>query len=671
MKNIIITAVKNYDDRDVCEYYYDINADEVKFIDEVVIGEAGTKYILANNDIDEIIMVGTDIQISEENIGKKVNLSEGIDLYNSNVDKLSDFDYFRYRLVQFVEGVDMETADFYDSVPSERRAQINSCLSEVFGDDRSEMVLKSLKEPELWKDFNDRIGRLNPVEENYVQKYMFAACNKSYLFESEKNNGNIPISFLPILKTSSGSSLMTSFDLLVEALQDDTDEGVNLFLNVSGFGDVDSYIFLSMISMLNDDPHSNIRIRDVLSANDIPSGFCKRILKLRKRLNVERLLSGINAFINDGRMGIIRDYWRDSQIKSEYVDQLLYAMSEVETGLLMCNTQFLIQGIENVTKLVESEYEHDENVSSEEESFVLSLRGAIMSDYEQMIDKTTGRVDPFEVIKWAWNKGFYQQTITLIESQIPSHIFDKGMLIFAKNEEDKQKVIKVLNANYWDLDKKSKWQIDDIKHFFVKYYVNSYAFAECPKGVSRDEFKADTFVSMVFDEKPVANLLKVYSLIEDKEILKNVFRTYLQLGSVRNMVNHGEANASFISEDEIIDYSKENPLLEYIKSIIKEFIESYQKAVDAIGDKLPDGIEIPQSELREYYKNHGPKEDKNCFYVDGYYSSVRSGKSYDDKKSFGDKPKKSFGDNHSSEKEVDVKVTQNDGEVNISFRWKD
>ena len=147
-KNVLICGIKDFGNRQENQYFMTKKKNKIKLCDSLVAGEGEAKTILSSVDIDEIVAIGSTNQClfetDEEDLPvspSKMKLNDGMELFVPDTDSFSDFDFFRYRLTQFVEGIDIDTADFIDLIEPTRRQQIVSVLKSIFGDDLSQALV--------------------------------------------------------------------------------------------------------------------------------------------------------------------------------------------------------------------------------------------------------------------------------------------------------------------------------------------------------------------------------------------------------------------------------------------------------------------------------------------------------------------------------------------------
>lgn len=144
------------------------SGEKTRFADGLILGEGEAKYILSQVNVDEIIAIGSGNQCLEGKdgerrgiSGQKMKLNEGIGLFVTDTGNFSDFDFFRYRLTQFVEGINIDTADFIDILEPERRMELIGELQKIFGEDLSKALLTLVQE-----DFGEYMTQYEWAESN-------------------------------------------------------------------------------------------------------------------------------------------------------------------------------------------------------------------------------------------------------------------------------------------------------------------------------------------------------------------------------------------------------------------------------------------------------------------------------------------------------------------------
>lgn len=607
---------------------------KLRFCESLVSGEGEAKLILSFVDIDEIIAIGTSNQyLTDQDSNqlqsppKKMKLSEGIDLFVSETDQFSDFDFFRYRMSQFVEGVNIDTADFMDLVQEDRQAQIIHALKSMFGEDLSLALPMFVSVEGIQTKIEDLSKTMTDTENAWIKRYLFSKLNKQQRFTAKSNNSNIPISFVPITDDRD-HKVLNRFRNLISELLLDNNRQIDLYVDLHGFSLEDSFVCMNALYAISADPKSTIRIKAVTDVTPILSGSLHEVTLSSNRYRVQKLMAGIHVFLHNGKTDILRDYWAESKKrnpgqKNTYLDQLLLAMSYVDAGISLCSIVELERGICGIRNLLNSPDAHAE-VTDEGEALLLALKESIIRDYGPLLQGSGETLDSFELIKWAYRKKFYQQVITIIESRIPHELVRRGIFYPAAKECDKLAYIKAINYHYWDSLPKDRYIFKDAEHYFVKIY-GRFAVDYKNRNVDQNTQYTQLRIAQVFGDSTAKNMLPAHSLIQDKELLTELLSTYYSLSAMRNTINHALVDRNASPEALVTESSVWGD----VERIIGTFIDCYQRALDAVGSQKADMVPITVEELRTYFYAHGPKEDPDFRNVPGYSSFRDRNKRHD------------------------------------------
>lgn len=669
-KNILVTAIKNNDNRYRCRYYFGENESQIFFCDAMASGEAGAKKILSSINIDEIIAIGSEMQVAQGEPLRRVSLVDGIDYLQPNLTSMSDLDFFRYRLMEFIKGVDMEAADIAMSVPAEQQEKVLSEICMKTGYTKHELFSNLLKDEKLNQKFTECLQSYSESEQEWIKRALYHAMDNRHKYASRTTNFNLPISFVPVAAVCNDDrNNMKNLHQLLSSMKDNADDEIHLYMDIHGFTPEESYIFLSFFFAMSDSNNSNLHIESINSLNDIPEGFLYRISDARKRYRIERLLSGINAFNKYGKADMISDYWRESKINSPSIERLIYAMNSVDTGISFCNIDVIERGIKTFSKIVN---EKDELATgSEEEMFLRTLKQGIIADYGPLITAPGTDLNYLDLIRWAFNKGLYQQAITIIESRMPLYMVKNGLFYYAKDEESKKAFMDAMNAYYWDSLPKDRWAFNDVAHYFVKFYGRFIVGKFLGKNKTMSQVYTEIRVSQVLDEDK-KGLLQAFSIIDNQRVLYNMLGAYYDIGNLRNQINHAHLDENMESDENCYDSS----LRQMVASELTRVIGAFAEAEKYIGSKNFDIAFISSEEFKDYSFKFGPRNNPDYNKVPGYVPEDevktprgprnRGPRGGNRPRCFCDENKNAF---HRHKDDVSVTVNKNQGEVTIKLHW--
>lgn len=624
-KTVLICGIRDFANRYESQYFIVNNKGDIRFGDGLILGEGEAKFILSQVDVDEIIAIGSSNQCLEikggENkstSGEKMKLNEGIEPFATEPGNLSDFDFFRYRLTQFVEGVNIDTADLIDLVESQRRMELMNDLKNIFGEDLSAALFTLVKE----ECIRNRVWALLkglPMEEiNWIRRYLYSVLDRQYRFLAKGHNSDIPISFVPITDHRD-HKVLNRFNNLIAQLLSEKNQEIELYIDLHGFSLEDSFVCMNALYALNEDPNININIKNVTDENVTLSGYFYELGLSSERYRVLKLIAGMNSFLQNGKTDILREYWteykmRDPNRSNAYIDRMFLAMSYVDAGVSLCSIQELEKGICGLRALFHDS-ETQMNVEDEEEAIIMTLKDGIWKDYGPLVEDTGTEIDSLELIRWAYGKKFYQQVITIIESRIPGEMVRRGIFYPAESVQDKQAYLKAINYHYWDSLPKDRYIFRDLEHYFIKVYGRFAVNYRDRKTDKTTEYTARR-VEQVFGNPEVSGLLPAHSRIRDQEQLRDILDKYYRLGNMRNTINHAISHQEPGAEV----LTGESKLWTEVGNLIGDFIVSYEKVLESIGEQEFHQTDISQAEFMDYVFQHGPKSDPHFCKVPGYQS---------------------------------------------------
>lgn len=588
-KNILLTTLGHFGlDRQTHSYFYFDNGKEKMYCDSISIPEAGAKYILSKEHIDEIIVIGNGATCEPGDEIRPIPLSDPRDYSTDDICKMSEYAFFRYRLSQYRDDIDLEGLDVLESLDRARGEELAGRYEEFCGE------LKKLH-PEYHegmefcylsenKEFVDllhlKTGDLPASELCWLKRYAFTRLGKERKLHPLKSNTSLTVSFIP---TAAGESVeIDNIPAIVRKINLDMDSRVNLYMDMQSLGSSNGFILISLLTTLSKDENRNITVKEIITtqydgfrlANPIDNDD-------QKRYAVNNFISGIRAFIEYGKVSIIREYWESCGIENERIRSLLQGMSYVDAGISLCNIDTLQSGIIKLRDVFSTPA--PDNLPQLEADLFAVLEKTIRDDYGKLLETENDEVSMFELARWSCRKKFYQQTLTIIESRIPDEMAAKGLLYYAKDEESRAAAVRALKMAWLESPPFMRWQYKDMEHFFIKTY-NRGALDSVKPASDKDRVYAHCRVeSLTKPPEENRGFLRAYSVLDDKpELLEKLLLTYYETSKVRNKLNH--------SEDVQLEQSKgDDPyrieVLERVRSCIAQFFDVYHEALEAASDR--------------------------------------------------------------------------------------
>ncbi len=621
-KKVLICGIRDNERRNISSFFVSQDDGTPRFCEALVSGEGEAKEILSSYEIDEIIAIGSAAQLADgadpkSLTTKKIALNQGIDLMTSDVREFTDFDFLRYRLTQFVMNVDIDQADFLDELPQERRTELANQARTLLGEDLSQSFPMIFMVKGVRDRFEEFANGLTMQERDWFLRYLYANLGTDSKMHAQSNNAAVPISFIPISEDYDFEEV-TLFENLLRELLIEPGVSAELYVDLHGFSIETASVCASTLYALSDDVNTSINIRAISSVTNAAISDLFQISMQQKRYRTEKLMSGVAAFVNNGKTDILRSYWAEAKeanptLKSEYVDKILIAMGYVDAGISLSCIGELTQGIVALRRLLNAPTPEAESTQEEASLMIMMVKETIMRDYGPLMDKDAEGVDSFELVKWAYRKKFFQQVITVIESQFPRVMVERGVLYPCETEEERTAWFRAVSAHYWDSLAMQRWVFKDVDHYFIKSY-GRHAVDYRNRNVPLDKQYAELRACQVFGKPLEKTMLPAHSLVSDEHLLAEFMESYYTLSRLRNSINHAEA-----VEGDGEELRAESKMWKKANDMIATFIENYQRVLDNIGDKKPEKrLVYTYEDLYAFFNQHGPREDPDAKHAPGY-----------------------------------------------------
>ena len=173
---------------------------------------------------------------------------------------------------------------------------------------------------------------------------------------------------------------------------------------------------------------------------------------------------------------------------------------------------------------------------------------------------------------------------------------DKGIYYYADGERSRKHAIEILGQIYYDLKPFEKYKLDDISHYYIKYYSRRRA----PKA-DGDAYQMG-YANVRIEELDTRdeNLIRALTICPDRAALKDLLFAYYHLGDVRNQTNH--ALEEFSGFYTIMAYTDPGERMKLIRQAIDYFIHCYDTVCGLIEGKKANVVKIETADLVEYSK---------------------------------------------------------------------
>lgn len=588
-RNILLTTLGNTFDHNRHNYYsYEVNS-ELKYCEGISTAEAGAKYILSHVPVDKIIVLGPRSSCRDENMEKEIMLRD-LCIFGADLpEQYSEYMFFCYRIMQFLNSVDIEGADLLDELSEEEKKVITDGIAEYYPKEQFPHLFYSFDgDLDRYEELLDQIPNMDKRKRTWLKHYLFMRMDRSRRMKTLGDNEDITVQFIATSQNSESNVRMGNLQNILRYILDDGKDEVNIYVDLQGMDIADSHTLINVLFMLQNEKKNKIMIQEIITTTYRPALFTNPIEDQKSRLELSELLSGMNAFLQYGKVDSIRDYWLSRNIEDEHIDRLIFAMQTVDVGISLCSVNELEEGI----RMLKSVFSEKRTSTDSLETVIFNImESGIRQDYGPLLKNA--EINVFALIKWAMKKHFYQQALTIIESRVPYDLVRSGVFYYARNEEERQEYMKRLNEVFWKSPAKDRYQFDHMEHYYIKFYRRREAYNK------RTDDALGTYIEMRMDEifDPESEIHSYTKSNSKRSVFTEFLRAYLQIGSIRNNISHaqeaglGEASKSLREPNEKIRVLKES---------IQEFMRLYEIVKTGTSPKNPNPYIVTAEEFYIY-----------------------------------------------------------------------
>lgn len=606
--SIMITSLFGGKANPDVDYYYTSDSERTLYCDAILAAEASSKYMLANHHIDEIITLGSKTTYDPGDEMKQIVLREGSSFYSSDIRNLSTYSLLRYRLAQYIDEIRIEDQDIRDLLTEEEQSKIkdfcrmfysehikpdmNIRFNRMFDLLRSDEYLRKL----FMKEIMEALPEVSDDPMRYrawTLNYLYGEMKDTAKLELLNGNEEVKIRFIPTDTNGSlsfGDKLANGFNRLIR--KSGTEIDIDLYICILSEDATDSFALINFIDILKAISNSHVKIRKIATATHMSDDFTNAITDDTELYGISDLLAGTRAFLQYGKTDLLMDYWKKQNMENVYIERLLNAMRTIDVGISLCDITDIERGINTLRAIFdEGDFIPSDNLI---ESYFDIIINGIKDDYGVLV--TGDRVNFIDLVKWAYRKGFWQQTLTLIESRAPRDFVHNGIYYYLDSDEDREKVVSIFGEIYYNLRHFEKYKLDDIDHYFVKFYGRDRTDKMDIKGsgIPFQRAYAEVRISdLDIDDEAV---IRAHTLCSDKETLYGLLFAYNVIGYVRNVTNHAEESVESFGRKEG-DVSER---LNLIRQAVETFISCYDKVMECMPGEHSHIMRINNSEIRAY-----------------------------------------------------------------------
>mgnify|MGYP004662372809 CR=1 FL=1 len=198
-------------------------------------------------------------------------------------------------------------------------------------------------------------------------------------------------------------------------------EHVNLFIDFNGGQRYVAFMILAIANLM--------KIRHVNIDQIMTMNFDNKVNGIVPIQNMEPvfasfdLISGINEYINYGRIKTLRNYFKSSNNKD--IKSILAKMEEFSNNLQLCRTGYVMDHRGELLRMLDEyskQSDKTETLDTYEQLFAYVVSD-ILEGYEGLL---TGELP--DIIRWCVNNDFIQQALTFTSEEMPGYFWKSGLL---------------------------------------------------------------------------------------------------------------------------------------------------------------------------------------------------------------------------------------------------
>lgn len=600
--NILFTSMYAAAKDEPLRYYTAKEGNRRLYTDAMLTVEATTKYILSCRHIDEILILGRQLSFDLGDETRPLDAGDGKMFYSSDINELSTYSLYRYRLAQYIDDLRIEQQDIMDLLTPEEQKETEAFLKAYFKKtDNGDPYRKFSKFFDMLSENNalydglkrdlkeaipgaaDRLG----IYLQWIKNYLYMNLKDTNKMEILEGNETAKIRFVPTVVDDDGKMPVDSLLKLVNDIAAEHEQ-INIHIAFNNDDMTDNFVLLSVMDMLDAMYGGNVTVEMVCTSTNAHYKLAGTIRNDTEGYGMTALVSAERAFLKYGKVDMIVDYWEKSLSKNEQVEKMIYAMRRIDVGLSLCSITEIEKGIDDLRKLFRSGF--DLSNSDYYSSLFMLMAEGIRKDYGRIL--TAEDAGLLDLIRWAFEKGYYQQCLTLIEARAPKDFISKGIYYYCNDENEKDSVTEQFAHARNALKGFDQWKMEDIDHYYIKVY---FRFKHPSGTIEYQRENAREMVSYI--DAPEEKMIRPYSACDDRQALEDLIFSYMHIGRIRNQTNHAEERAE---DDGKLFHDDKDPSekLVMIRESIQYFIQSYETVLEKISGKEPAVVRISSGEVK-------------------------------------------------------------------------
>jgi len=576
---LVVTLDAMENDPQALRYFSVKNEYGNYYCDAVQTMEASTKYVLSRFPIDTIIAIGDDPSV---------------------------FDLYRSRVMRYIDDDDPEQPAAESPLPAEDQAKIIDFIQrflEKYSQRKNKRLNRFFDELSLNVPLYDQFIRalydaFPVIRENpgphmkWVLRYLYAQLKASAKLDLLQVNEKIDIRYVPAdMMTKQEHWLDDILGVSQEVI--DGKEEIHLYISLDNDSTVDGMLLMSLLDILIATPGSNVHAKKIYRVYE-PAAKLTGMIEDNTYVSLSsELVAAAHAFLNYSKTDMLVDFWEKYGDGNSRISSMIYAARHVDIGMSMCNLSEVQQGIWRLREIF-----RDQRPWKDDGEFGVLfgiIAESVQADYKSLL-AGDGKVSFIELIKWAYRHQLYQQVLTLIETYAPFHLVSTGIFFYCDDQADAEAITKLLALQRMELKSYELYKMDDIEHYFIKYYDRDSVRLTG----SRDEDRNRVFAAVRAQstQKQDSSRICGRTVCDSLETVQNVLYAYYHLGQVRNKISHADEDA-MAERRLIVSESDISSAMMAMRESIEYFILSYEKAIEEAAGKDPNVVFISANEVRQ------------------------------------------------------------------------
>ena len=264
-------------------------------------------------------------------LGKEIDINkeETIDPYITSVKKERSLSLFGKEII-FVRLFDEIQNKVLDM--SSKKETVSLEDVKKYQDDLQKLTL------ELEDIRNNRLS----TEKQYAKEKIFEDLDSNSKLKCREENKKVNLQFVPLKKENEIDNIQG----LLNSIQEEKEE-IEIYLDMQGGSRTDGYIRSAVLSLLNNDEATKVKLKKVIACDFEQKKFFNPIKNETKRYKITDLVSGMNAFINYGKAEQLNQTWKEltDDNPEDEVQNIINLMRKVDQSLSLCDVDALAEGI--------------------------------------------------------------------------------------------------------------------------------------------------------------------------------------------------------------------------------------------------------------------------------------------------------------------------------------